>query len=247
MDKIERILALSEASNHLLKKDVPLYIHILEKMVLPAALVILAYATYSSSNQNMAAQIALQEKQHDTDIELSDRQHRNNIDIGYLSLFSEKFLNGSKQEQAKILGLVDEIRPELAVKLSRFAEAISDDIKQQEKASEKVNDSISRLFKDFKIDIFYLNNINKDSLLAEKIFKDLEKRKLGFSIQLRPLDTLTMIKFSPENNEVRYERGIEDAQAEELVKLLNILNPNVPFITKRVSNITKNYISIFIE
>lgn len=273
--KIEEILTLSKANKELLEKkesSFKKFVNFLEKVLLPLALVILAYATYKNTLKTTSSQLILQQnqhsantkriskqhiddvelsnKQHNDNLELSNKQHANNSDIKYLEISYEKLLFGSKEEKEKVLLLIDEMSPELSLKLSRLAELTLDDKGQKEVAQNKINSSLIRLFNGYRIDIFYVQNVESQKKTAEDIAGILKDSGLSIPIILKPQDTATMKKFGLiVENQVRYERGLEDSQAEELVKLLNKSNAEIGLVKRPVRNIvdTKNYLSIFIK
>ena len=93
------------------------FFRVLEKLLVPIFLGVLAFFTASSGNKISKQQTQLIEFQNARDAEDSKRQ----LELKYLELFYQDISSSDPDKQTKAIGLLSLMNPELGVQLSKWA------------------------------------------------------------------------------------------------------------------------------
>ncbi|MBD3341365.1 MAG: hypothetical protein GF353_19825 [Candidatus Lokiarchaeota archaeon] len=212
------------------------FLSVIEKLIIPAALVFIGYQQVQLNNSQQERIAA---------------QFQNELEIKYLELFYHDIAN--KETQTKAINLLSVMNESLALKLITQMVIANEDI--PENIKNKIPDELRKKalmlsLSKYKIEVFYKNT----NLIKKRIGKiNKEMRKNGF----KGICTNTILTSDLEkrlfgrrarfiNNEIRYDTSQEKEIAQYLKKIIEHAdNRNFNFV--KVRNPSKNYISIFIR
>ena len=225
------------------------FISLIEKILIPSALVTLAIVTHNTSTKLTESQLELTriqqvfDRERDGQIIKNDQQE---LDLLYLNLFYKELTkkNNDTENTLKLLALMNN---DLQLKLAEWIKTNDNyDVETQNKAKDIIN-RIGPLGS-FKIGVYYLIVDKNAESKAQKVASKLRLNSIGNSIQIYPKNSEFFKKVNPPTtNEIRYEPNYENSASLQLIKSLDELFPDYEFKRKTVGNRTTNFISIFVK
>jgi len=248
-DKIDRILLLSEDINKNIdakSSSMSKYLHLCEKLLLPVMLGVLALSASFASNKISESQLALANQES----ERRKSEFKTQIQTKYIELFYNDISSSDDKKQANALHLLRLMDNDLAASFASLVgqkEGVSEGIKG-EALTIKSNVERFSILSGFKIGLYFVPGDQKLPKLASELSNTLRDKGFNGKIQIYDKNTkfFNDVGF-PQNNEVRFEPGVEEAQAEFLVSFLSELYPSRTFTKRKVKNRTADFISIFLK
>lgn len=218
--------------------------NIIEKLLIPIMLGVLAYIANMASIEISKAQNVLAEQEAVTRAEQFDAQ----LQVKYLELFYADITSGDVDKQKNAITLLSSMNEKLASSLGGLIESAENiDATLKTKAVKIIDEiqSVSILEK-YKIGIYPApNSVSSDEVMSQIVAV---LRNAGISnIQTYKKDTEFFNKVTwPKTVEIRYEKNYEEEQADLLKKIFENSEVTSLVKLKMVNNRTNRFISIFI-
>ena len=219
---------------------------ILEKLLLPAALGFLAWTTSQASLRVSASQLDLAKAQDARQA----RESQATAQLKYLEIFYRDIKSTDERNQLFALSLLTHLNPELG-------SSLADLVKTSPRSSKAVVDKAASIktgfdafgpLNGFKIGIYWDEKDARLEAAARELKGKIEKRNFPGPVQLypRPQQFLASLGAS-DQNEIRFEAGIEDEAADRLLALMTELAPDRHFVKREVANRTSKFMSLFLR
>lgn len=224
-------------------------LEILEKLLIPVLLGILAFATNHAGNQISEAQLELSRSQlklAEAQNARQDSESKSNLQAKYIELFYKDISSQDVEKQKSALSFLKLISSEAAAPLLDWATInVKTEVESQVKtARREIN---SRILSDYKIVIFFPENNEKLLQTAQSIKQSLVD--YGLVENQVGLEEKNAAFFNslgyPKGYEIRYDSGKEDEAAKLLENILKKSYPSKQFIRLGIGSGTIKSISIF--
>jgi len=240
-DKVNEILERTKIiqSSFMPKKTILSHIFvIIEKLLLPAAIVILGFCANRASLNLTNAQEKRQQ-----------REAQENVQLKYIELFYQDVSSDNPERQNAAISLITLMRPEFGEQIASWVQANHSLPKQVRKRAEQISDNYARfgILNTYKIGIYFLKGDNNLSSQATDLRDSLLAHGFTGQVQIYPESQNFFDRvIPPSGNEIRYEPDYEKEAADILYRILGELYPGQSYITKLVRRRTSNFISIFL-
>jgi len=244
LDKILNILTTKESPK------IKIF-EVLEKLLIPILLGLLALATNQAGIKISESQFELAKSQE----QRQKDEAKNNLQIKYVEIFYNDITSGDTKKQNSAVQLARKLISDEASPLLSWAATIQN-VKTDEKLVSDINaakieidrrDNFHNKFKAYKI-VFYFPQNNQISLdSAQEIKQKLVEYGLSQSqvvLESKDDDYFKEL-FYLSDYEIRYDEGSENDEAELLENFLTKSLPLKKFIKRNIGSGTKNSISIF--
>lgn len=228
----------------------------LEKLIIPAALGILAWRTDVAANKISSSQQDLAAAQFELSTELAKAEQireGTELDAQLIDLFGKYYFGELPGEQTFAVNVVQNLTSPALREI--LAEVVANDVRQTDQArseassiaegarQEAENELLFRQLKSFSIGIYYLENNGQAKSIAETIKFQLDAQGLYVSLQARPEGFFGTV---PLGNEVRYDPNTETEPAEYLVSIINSNDPSLDIKSRPVATSTPGFLSIMV-
>jgi hypothetical protein len=251
--KIEEILTrLEKLELHSQEKKSKLSkaLEILEKVLLPLTLGLLAFVTNKASVDISKDQFRLADKQSRDQLERQKEESRTNVQQKYIELFYEDIKSDDPKAQLKALSLLSLMDLEVGKKIADWVNTLKSTTPEVRKQAAIVSVDIKKFgrLNTYKINIYPENN-RKDLLEAANTIKS-KLIEYGFrteqvNIQQEPESFFERLG-KPNGYEIRYDLGSEEQEANKLESILKEVYPSQKFIQLPIGSNSRNTLSIFI-
>jgi hypothetical protein len=244
-EKLDKILSKLPKEN-LSKTKI---LEVLEKLLIPVLLGILAFITNRAGNQISEAQLELSRSQ----LKLAEAQNarqeseaRSNLQTKYIELFYKEISSQDAKKQEYALSFLKLISPDVAAPLLGWATIyVKPEVQPQVNTAR--NEINSRILSSYEIVLYFPEN-NQDSLKsAQDIKRSLLEYGLGENqVKLEKKDDTFFQRLGyPKGYEIRYDKGSEEDAAQLLESILKRAYPSKQFVKLGIGSGTMNSISIF--
>jgi hypothetical protein len=224
-------------------------LEVLEKLLIPILLGILAFITNRAGNQISEAQLKLSESQLALAKAQNTRQEseaKSNLQTKYIELFYKDISSEDAKKQEYALSFLKLISPDVAAPLLSWATTyVKPEVKSQVNTAR--NEISSRILSSYEIVLYFPEN-NQDSLKsAQDIKRILIEYGLGENqIKLEKRDETFFQRLGyPKGYEIRYDKGSEEDAAQLLENILKMAYPSKQFVKLGIGSGTINSMSIF--
>jgi hypothetical protein len=244
LDKILNILSAKESPKIKI-------LEVLEKLLIPILLGVLTFVTSEAGFRISQSQLKLAESQE----QRQKDEAKNNLQIKYIELFYNDITSGDNKKRSNAVQLAKKLISDEANPLLSWASTIQD-IKEDPKLVSDINaakievdrrDDFRNRLKDYKIVIYFPQNDQKLWDSAQEIKQKLVGNGLSQSqvnLESRNDDFFKNLGY-PNDYEIRYDKGLENDEAEILENFLTKSLPSKKFVKRDIGSGTKNSISIF--
>lgn len=219
---------------------------VLEKLLLPFALGVLAWTTSQASVRVSASQLELAKAQDARQV----NESRATAQLKYLEIFYRDINSTDERNQLFALSLLTYLNPELGASLA-------DLVKVSPRSSKAVVDKAASIktgfeafgpLSGFKIGIYWDEKNAQLTAAARQLKEKIEGRHFPGPVQLYPRSQQFLASYGASGrNEIRFEPGIEDEAADRLLALMEELEPGRHFVKREVVNRTANFMALFLQ
>lgn len=247
-DKSAEIMKrLEEIENHLKHKSSKLsrVLELIEKLLIPFALCVLAFIANHATNKFSDAQLELAKGQNLR----QESESKDNLQLKYIELFYQDITSRDVDKQAAALSLLRLMKPAIGELFAHWVQSNSKLSPELRAKAESIGKNIASfgVLGDYKIGIYFLEGRQDLSKVALDIQSKLIQHGFTGLIQLYPKDKQFFdLVVPPEAFEIRYESEYEEDAANLLETILKTIYPAAPFEKKPVWTRTTNFISIFL-
>ena len=220
-------------------------LRILEKLVVPVMLGLLAWLASQAATKISESQLKLAESGAD------DRklEFRRSMQAKYIEIFYKDLNSGDPKSQSNAIRLVQLVDSDLAKSLLDLVAAtpgVSQAVVAQAKEVRREIEAIAPL-KGYKIGIYFYRDDAPSLPTVTKLRHRLQEAGFRGLVQDYPNDESFFGRFVPPDTlEVRYEAGAEEDAANALVSILETSSTKSKWKKVQVSSPTPNFVSIFV-
>lgn len=218
---------------------------ILEKLILPAILGLLAWFGSQAATQISEAQLQLAH----SSVENQNNEAKRAIQVKFIEIFYKDFNSGNPSSQMNAIRLVKLLDAKLAqdlLTLVATTPGVTEEVVEKANEAKRYVETISPL-NGYKIGIYFPIKDSSAELFAHKISNRIKASGFMGPLEIYPKDHSFFEKINyPRGLEVRYESGIEDEAAESLLALVRSLDNSDSWSARPVSSRTRNFISVII-
>ncbi|HEX8276466.1 MAG TPA: hypothetical protein VF615_27745 [Longimicrobiaceae bacterium] len=222
------------------------FLDVADRVLVPLAVALLAFATGWASYRTSAGQFALARA-------IEARQAREAVEarqLKYVELFYRDIADPAPARQMAAASLLSVLQPEYSRPLLRVIEsnpALSAEVRRQALGQVAVSNRFGPLI-NYRIAIFYPTTEPNLRNAARIIQAKLAQERFPGEVTLRPsTDQVLGSMRLPDGNEIRFDRHYEEEAARELQRVLNSYGPHFAFKLVPIDRgRTDNYISLFV-
>ncbi len=219
------------------------------------------YFTFVKSGLDVQAK-NLQNTALNIETQLKEKEFSNVVKLQMYTEVKEAIIHNDQKLQSAVLLIINEMLADDSVFRDKLIDLLhaspntNDSVKveiqtMQNSESDFYSEQPVKKENKFTIDVFYLENIKKESLpLAKEIKELLSSEWPSYTIRLRLLPRAINAKsgFQIDNNEIRFDKD-KEAIAQKclsLIKAKKIFVLDQPLL-KEIPTVTPNYLSIFVR
>lgn len=223
----------------------PGYVDVADKLLIPVAVGLLAFATDCASRRTAEGQLALARA-------IEERQAAEAVEarqLKYVELFYRDIADPTPSKQMAAASLLSVLKPEYSRPLLRVIEsnpAVSPEVRRQALGLVAVSSRFGPLI-NYRLAFFYPESDAASAAAATGVQSRLLQERFPGEIALRPSTEAAIRALGfPHGNEIRYDRHYEEDPARELHQILKAYLPNAHFtLVPTDSGRTDNYMSLF--
>ena len=216
-----------------------------DKLLIPLAVAVLAFATDCASRRTAEGQLALAKA-------IEDRQAAEAAEarqLKYVELFYHDISDPTPAKQMAAASLLSVLKPEYSRPLLRVIEsnpAVRSEVRQQAIGLVAVSTRFGPLI-NYRLAFFYPEADAASVSAARSIQAALARERFPGEIALRPSSAAAIQeRGAPIGNEIRFDRYYEEDAARELQQIFKAYLPSAPFtLVPTDYGRTDNYMSVF--